>query len=89
MIRTLTQAQFFSARREPTEYSAQGEFVFISPPGIDERGYAVKWLLRVALPQLPALPERTCPLMRAELLGASAPSCDGTFVAVGVALKSS
>ena len=37
---------------------------------MDESGYAVRWLLRVALAQFPALPERTWPLIR-DTFGAS------------------
>ena len=57
-----------------------------SPPGIDESGYAASgFAARVAAPQLPALPERTCPLMRDARLGMSdTPNCDDWFAAVGV-----
>ena len=61
---------------------------------MDDSGYAVRLPPRPALPQLPALPERTCPLMRDVRLGRSlpapTPNCDAWFAAVGVvALKSS
>lgn len=68
-------------------------FALSSPPGIEESGYAVRWPpVRVAEPQLPALPERTCPLMRAvrwDCMSAAMLNCPW-LGAVGVlALKSS
>lgn len=88
--RRSVQTQLLSVTRETD--SAHGMFVFNSPPGMEESGYAARWLLRVAEPQLPALPERTCPLIRDDLVGTSefTLNWDDWLAAVGVvALKSS